>query len=278
MIRRLRAVARLVIVWLRAAPSGIAILVAIVALTSFLATAAPLWFDRSSQAGLASLLTTAPRGGSGLEFERSGQIQPGTGDPLSGVAAEGDKIFAQLPATIAGGVKPHLDVIDSQEFLAIGPPQPITDLTLRIQPAAMDAIRIYQGRMPTGHVAITPPPEGMTAFPKPTYEIAISRTTAGVLGVTVGNHFDLTNGSARSGTLVAMVVGLFDVVDPTAERWFGDVTLDQPGIRQLSPERFEYHGVGLLSPDAYGSLVAGPPFQNLRYRWRFVLDPAQVAR
>ena len=141
----------------------------------------------------------------------------------------------------------------------------------------MDAIRIYQGRMPTGHVAITPPPEGTTAFPKPTYEIALSRTTAGVLGVTVGNHFDLTNGSARSGTLVAMVVGLFDVVDPTAERWFGDVTLDQPGIRQLSPERFEYHGVGLLSPDAYGSLVAGPPFQNLRYRWRFVLDPGQVA-
>src|SRR4029079_4538840 len=80
-IRRLRAAARLVIVWLRAAPSGIAILVAIVALTSFLATAAPLWFDRSSQAGLAALLTTAPRGGSGLEFERSGQIEPGTGDP-----------------------------------------------------------------------------------------------------------------------------------------------------------------------------------------------------
>ena len=282
MIRRLRAVARLVIVWVRAAPSAIAILVAIVALTSFLATAAPLWFDRSSQAGLASLLTTAPRGGSGLEFERAGQIEPGTGDPLAGVAAEGDKILGQLPATIAGGVKPHLDLVDSQEFLAIGPPQPITDLTFRIQPAAMDAIRFYAGRAPTGHVGITAPSgdgsSGFTSdFPRPTYEIALSRSTASVLGVTVGDRFNLTNGSARAGTLGAEVVGLFDVTDPTDPRWFGDVTLDKPGIRQLSPERFEYHGVGLLSPDAYAPLVAGPPFQNLRYRWRFILDPGQVA-
>jgi putative ABC transport system permease protein len=279
MSRRIRAAARLVGVWLRAAPSTIAVLVAVVALTSFLATGAPLWFEKSSQTALASLLASAPAGGSGLEFERSGQIGPGTGDPLADVVAQGDGIRADLPGSIVGGVRPPFVVVDSQPFLAIGPPQPITHLTLRIQPAAMDGIRFYAGRVPSGQIGFAPQPDDITSdFVTPVYEIALSRTTAGVLKLAVGDQLNLTNGSARTGGSIEVVVaGLFDVIDPADPRWFGDATLDQPGIQQLSQERFDYHAIGLLVPDAYTPLVIGPPFENLRYRWRFVLDPGRVA-
>ena len=152
MRRAILAVPRLVAVWLRAAPSAILIVVAVVGLTSFLATAAPLWFVRTADAALPSLLDTVSPGRSGLEFERSGRIEPGETDQLAGVRAAGDEIRAGLPGSLDRIVAQRMDLIDSAELLAVGPPQPITYLTFRIERAISDAIHFYAGRAPTNRI------------------------------------------------------------------------------------------------------------------------------
>ena len=273
------ALPRLVGVWLRAAPSAILAVLAVVALTAFLATAAPLWFVKSTQAALPALLGTVSAGRSGLEFEQAGQIQPPTtdgtaaADPLDAVAAAGAKLQAELPGSLVRIVEPQVDVIDGQELLAIDPPQRITSVTFRIEPAIGDAIHYYAGREPTGRIGVLVRPfRDQPEFDWPVYEIALSRTTAATLNVGLGDEFVLVPGKNQAAYVGAQVVGLFDVPDPNDPRWFGDSTLDMPGVQQLSQELFQYHAVGLLSPSVYPRLVGDPSESGLRYRWRFPLD------
>ena len=280
MRRAILALPRLVAVWLRAAPSAIFIVVTVVALTSFLATAAPLWFVRSADAALPSLLDTVSPSRSGLEFEQPGRIDPGETDQLAGVRAAGDDIRAGLPGSLDRIVAQRMDLIDSPELLAIGPPQPITHLTLRIEPAIADAIHFYAGRAPTNK--IVPLHDASAGQDEPqgfAYEVGLSRTTATTLKVGVGDQLVLSTGSVRfgPGPIGAEIVGLFDELDPTAPVWFGDTTLDAPGVQQLGQELFDYHAIGLLAPDAYTNLLGGGFQSPLRYRWRFTLDLDQVA-
>ncbi len=283
-MRRPLAVLRLVGVWLRAAPAAVIAVFAVVSLTSFLATATPLWFVKTTDAALPSLLRTVSAGRSGLEFERSGRIEPGTpggggtGDPLAGVAAAGDELQSELPGSLASAVSRRVDVIDGQELLAVAPPQIITSVTFRIEPAIGDAVHYYAGRAPTSHLGILVRPFGdQPEFDWPVYEVAMSRTTATTLKVGVGDQLVLVPGKNQIGYAGARVVGLFDVADPTDPRWFGDATLDSPGVQQLSQELFAYHAIGLLSPDVYPQLVGDFTESRLRYRWRFPLDLDTVA-
>ncbi|HEX8025175.1 MAG TPA: hypothetical protein VF484_03125, partial [Candidatus Limnocylindrales bacterium] len=273
---------RLVGVWLRGAPLAISALALVVAIASFLATAAPLWFDRTSESTLASLLQDAPAGGSSLEFEETGNLGALVGDSghsLDAVTAEEQHLLGQVPASIAGGLGPPVTVIDSVEFLALQAPQPTTYLTLRIEPEMADAIHFYDGRAPSGQVTFEPNDIGFGQVA--VFEIALSRATADALLVKVGDKFNTTHISARgisqvNGYMRAVVVGLFDV-DANDPRWFDDHTLDTPSIRRITAEKFDYHAIALLSPDAYDPLVFGPPAEVLRYRWRFPVDPARPA-
>ncbi|HEX7472437.1 MAG TPA: hypothetical protein VF323_05105, partial [Candidatus Limnocylindrales bacterium] len=251
----LLALPRLVAVWLRAAPSAGLILVTVVALSSFLATAAPLWFVKATDAALPALMSTVSSGQRGLEFEQSNRIEPGVDDPLSGITAAGDKIRAELPGSLERVVARRIDVIDSQELVATAAPQAVTRLTFRIEPAIADAIRYYAGRAPTGHVGVGTlggPDQGQPTFlqPQPLYEVALSRTTARMLLVGVGDRLSLVPGSNKVGFAAAEIVGLFDELDPSDPIWFGDTTLDVPDVQRVSSELFVYHAIGLLSPDA----------------------------
>ena len=278
-MRRIAAGARLIGVWLRGAPLTIAALAGVIVIASFLATAAPLWFDHTSEAALASLLDAAPAGGSGLEFEETGHLNGSDEHPLEAVDAEGAKLLSQVPASIAGGLGPPIGLIDGQEYVALGAPQATTYLTPRIQPSMADAIRIYAGRSPTGRVDFEQNDIGFGQVA--VVEVALSRATAEALLVGVGDRFNLTHISARgisqsNGYLRMVVVGLFDVLDPSDPRWFDDHTLEVPSIRRINAEKFDYHAIALLSPDAYFALnfeTGG----TLRYRWRFLLDPARPA-
>jgi putative ABC transport system permease protein len=276
------AAIRLVGVWLRGAPLAITALVLVVAIASFLATAAPLWFDRTSESALATLVHDAPAGGSSLEFEETGKLASTIGDnghALDAVAAEGQKLLGQVPPSIAGGLGPAVTLIDSVEFLALKAPQPTTYLTLRIEPSMADAIHFYDGRAPTGNV---PFEENDIGFgPVPVFEVALSRATADALLLKVGDKLNTTHISARgisqsNSFMRALVVGLFDV-DANDPRWFDDHTLDTPSIRRITAEKFDYHAIALLSPDAYDPLLFAPVPQVLRYRWRFAVDPGRPA-
>jgi putative ABC transport system permease protein len=259
-------------------------LIALLALSAFLATAAPLWLARSTDTALSGLVAAAEPGVSGLEFEGAGHVGPDTTGSLDEVAAEGDEILSHVPASIAGVLQPHIDLVDSDDFLAFGAPQQTTYLTFRIARAMSDAIRVYAGRAPTGQVVREPSPNEAGGAPVPRFEIGLSRSMAEALLVDIGDTFDLVDvaggrpfGGRGASFVRAEIVGLFDVVDPADPRWFSDTTLDIPSIRRLSAERFEYHAVAWLSPDAYAPLAIGPPNQQLRYRWRFALDPRRIA-
>lgn len=271
------AIPRLVAVWAGAAPSAVLLVVIVVALTSFLATAAPLWFVQAADRALPTLLDGVSAGQSGLEFEQSGRIDPGATDPLSGVTAAGAALRADLPESLARIVTPTVDVVDSPELLAIDPPQAITRLTFRIEPAIADAIRFYAGRAPTGHTGTIVRSIFNTDAPWPVYEVALSRTSAAVLKLGVGDQLALVPDSNRYGYAGAEIVGLFDVIDPADPRWFGDTTLDIPSEQRLTSELSAFHAIGLLSPDAYPTLVGTPPITTFRYRWRLPVAADRLA-
>ncbi len=278
MSRPSTALGRLVVVWLRAAPTSVGIVAGVVLLTTFLATAGPLWFGQRASAAFPALLSTVSAGQSGLEFDQAGLIERGhaVAEPLSEVTAAGDVLHAEIPPSIVGALRPRIDVIDTQEQLAVDPPQQVTRLTLRIEPASADAITFFAGRAPTGHIDILVRPLRNVDDQWPIYEVALSRTTASALKVSIGDKLVLTPGENEGSFAGVEVVGLFDVIDQTDPRWFGDVSLVTPGIQRLTPELFAYHAVGLLSPDAYSTLGAAGA-KPLTYRWRFPLDVASAA-
>ena len=275
---------RLVGVSIRAAPATNAAIALIVVIASFLATAAPGWFDQQSQGALAGLLASAPAGGSSLAFEETGTLgadRPDNANPIDAVDAEGRTLLGRIPASIAGGLGPPATLIDDQEYKAVGAPQPTTYITPRFEPGIGDAIRYTSGRPPTGTVDFEDNTDGSRGFGfLGTFEIALSRQTADALLLDVGQRLNLLDAGtavySHSSSMGAVVVGIFDVVDPSDPRWFGDHTLEVPAIRRITSELSDYHAIALLSPDAYGPLLSGYS-TVFRYRWRFALDPGRPA-
>ncbi len=277
---------------LRAAP-GPGLLVAAAALaTAFALTAIPAWFSRSADATLPNMLAAVPAGHRGLEFEQSGVIAETAGNPLDGIAAAGDALQATLPRSLAAIAGSRIDMVDSQEYLAFDAQVNVTRVDLRIQPSAADGIAFTAGVMPTGNRTTTAVKNLIDAEGQPVVatviEVALSATTAEVIGMHLGDELALLPGSGRFGATVIRVVGLFTVINPADPRWFSDASMDQPAANRVGQELTIYHAVALLSPDAYGLLLdsggavagygGGPARVAARYRWRFPVDPSAVAK
>jgi putative ABC transport system permease protein len=258
---------------------------AMVAVTAFLLTAAPLWFGRTAEEVLRSRLTAATEAQRGLEYELRGRLDPAAVDPLGAVEGQAAELTSELPATIRGSLTGPQTLVDSAELLAVEAPRPLLRVGLRIHDVG-DGIRYVAGRAPTSRTTTIelpdrPSREGLSSWAN-VYEVAISTGTAAETELGTGDRILMVPGANTAGFIAIDVVGIFDVIDPADERWFADPTLATAIAERISPEVTIYHAIALVDPGAYPVLhgadpTAGSLQLQFRYRWRYSLDPALVA-
>jgi putative ABC transport system permease protein len=265
---------------LRTGGRDLSLAILVVAITAFLVTLAPLWFGHATDDALRTRLAAATEAQRGLEFELRGSLAPSPEAPLGAVEAQADALTAELPASLRGALGAPAALVDSGEFLVPDAPRPILRVGLRIEDVA-EGIRFVSGRPPTGRTATVELPDHPEWGGVVVFEVALSSGTAAEVGLAVGDRIAMVPGTNRLGFLAIEVVGIFDVVDPADGRWFADPTLATAIEERVSAEVTIYHATALLAPSAYPALVGHgggfmPVHPDLRYRWRYRLDPDRI--
>jgi putative ABC transport system permease protein len=273
---------------LRAEVGVVAILVALVALTSFLFAGAPRLFNHAADAALIDQLRSASVTDRNIQLS-STSVSPTDGS-LDAVDRLGATYQSALPESIAGLVTQRRFSITSPRFVLPEPPRYRTYISLSYQDGLEEAIRMVAGRMPASNAEPLPdatlefdeePPPPLPV-PPPRIEIALSEATAAEVGVdigaTLGATLDGADPTLRSFVIRRIdaefkVVGIFAIVDPNADVWFAHRSLQRPDIGG-SDEFPIVYGTGLIAPDAYPDLTAsGLPLQ---FAWRYFVAPERA--
>jgi putative ABC transport system permease protein len=180
--------------------------------------------------------------------------------------------------------------------LGAGPPALIRHLTIRQQSGVGPHIRLVAGRMPRASVRrmntqvrqpVFSSEPGQFTFVSwtanvPVLPVALSTATARELSLEVGDRavflpdrteFALQRVSIRDAKPLAIeVAGLFAVKDPNASFWFDDKTLGTPDVQESqSLDTRRVFAQALVSPDAYGSMLAATQSIPLTYEHRYFL-------
>jgi putative ABC transport system permease protein len=276
---------------LRTEVGVVALLVALVALTSFLFAGAPRLFNLIADAALVDQLRSAAVVDRDLELSSTAisPVAPSDPDPLAAVDDLSGEYLAAFPDSIARLIGERRFSITSPRFWLPVPPRYPTYLSLRYQDGLDGAIRLVAGRLPASNgeplpVAtlefdVEPPP--LPATP-PRIEIAVSEATAAEIGVDIGTtlavRLDGTSPTVRGFVLRLIeaefrVVGIFAVDDPEAEIWYENRALQRPEIGGSDENPIAY-ATALVAPEAYADLAASRlPFQ---FAWRFFLTPERA--
>ncbi len=257
----------------------------VVLVTAFIFTSAPVAFDRAAQAGLQDAVASASAVQRNLEFSLDDRVPPGEDDPLGGIVARGQELGAVLPPSMAGAVEEPTFLVESVEHLVLDAPAPISRLTLRYQSGIDDQIRIVEGRAPGDTIRTVDVPGTQTESSGPfgalLVEVALSRQTAETLQVDLGQRLLMSPGEGIDPGLPAFaavdVVGIFELIDPSAEYWLQDLALARPSVERVTINSSIFRATALFSPGAYPAIHARltPNFLALplRYAWRFLIDP-----
>ena len=273
---------------LRAEVGVVALLIAMVTLTSFLFAGAPRLFNLVADAALVDQLRSAPVTDRDIQLS-SITVPPGGGDPLGAMDDLGGQYQQAFPASIGPVIGERRFSVTSPRFRIPAPPRYPTFVTLRYQDGLEDAIRLVAGRMPASNAEALPiatldfgeEPPPLPASP-PRIEIAISEATAAEIaadiGTLLGATLDGTDPIVRSFVIRRIdaefkVVGIFAIVDPEADIWFADRHLQRPDIGGSDENPIAY-ATGLIAPEAVRDVTAsGLPFQ---LAWRYFLAPERV--
>ena len=260
------------------------LLAIIVAVTAFLAAAAPRLFNRVADDGLRHDVGRAEAIERNLELGQIGFLSGGGG--LESVADAGARREAELPESVRALIADRTHHAESANWSVQDPPreQP-TWLRFRFAKGVEERITYVEGRPPTGETATIPgrrgtlpgEPEDATVF-----EVALSTQIAAELGVGVGDLMELVPdtedalvGQFSSPVRAAAdVVGLYTLDDADAEFWMNDPSLELPTVIVVNPNLRLLYGTALLSTDAYPTLIRnGLP---ARYAWRMFIDPERL--
>ena len=273
---------------LRAEIGVVALLVALVALTSFLFAGAPRLFNLVADAALVDQLRSAAV--TDRDFQLSSTaVPPGGDDPLGPIDEIGGVYQEAFPSSIGPLIGERRFSLTSPRFAIPEPPRYRTFVSLLYQDGLDDAVRLVAGRMPASNAEPLPlatldfgqEPVPLPATP-PRIEIAISDVTAAEIGADIGTTLGATlDGSdpiVRSFVIRRIdaefkVVGIFAIVDPEADIWFEDRHLERPDIGGSEEFPIAY-ATGLVAPDAVRDLTpSGLPF---RLSWRYFVDPERI--
>ena len=273
---------------LRAEVGVVALLVAMVALTSFLFAGAPRLFNLVADAALVDQLRSSPVTDRDIQLS-SISVPPGGPDPLTAMDDIGAEYQQALPPSIGPLIGERHFSLTSIRFSVAEPPRYRTFISVRYQDGLEDAITLVAGRMPASNGEALPiaslefgdEPAPLPALP-PRIEIAISEATAAEIGADIGTTMvatlDGTDAMLRSFVVRSIdaefkVVGIFSVDEPAADIWFADRHLQRPDIGGSEEFPIAY-ATGLIAPEAVRDVTSSQlPFQ---LAWRYFLSPERV--
>lgn len=264
---------------LRVERGVVALVFAVVAITSFGVAAGPRLFNRVADDGLRYEATHATAVQRNIQFTSVDRLPAGTTDPFDRVVARGDGLRQRLPPSIQHLVGDARFTMDMTRFQLAEPPKLPTVLTLRQQAGLADLVDLVDGRWPA---KVVPDPDADPADP-PVVEVALSGSSAASIGVIIGDtlaaNVDGTDPLLRSifpKPLVRVrmrIVGTFSVRDPDSPGWFGDGGLGEVTIAGTDEHPIAY-ATGVFAPAAYADLLRLE--LPSRYRWTLFVDAGKL--
>ncbi|TAJ99084.1 MAG: ABC transporter permease [Chloroflexota bacterium] len=280
---------------LRSERGMILLVVVLVAVTSFLFSAAPRLFNRVADDALRTAVHAAPVAQRNLTMRLTTSLQPRDGDAVAVVRDFGEGQARQLPAAVRSLILDWTVRVTTVRFILPKPPSHETHLWLAYQDGLTDGTRLVAGRWPVdlgmplspdlgdqGQGGGSNGGEEPRPEPEPArIEVALARAEATEIGVAVGDRLavvldrtdpQLTRTGYRIMPLEIEVAGLYEPLDPSAEMWQGDTRLLQ--VEQHGTDDFPIaFATAYVAAEAYPDLWAsGLPFN---YEWRFRVDPAR---
>lgn len=254
-------------------------LFALIAVTSFLAAAAPRAVGQVADAGLRDAIERSTAAQRNLRFSTVGGLPAQEGDSFARVRARGDVIWETLPTSIQDIIGERGFALESTRVRLTDPPNFTTLVTLVQREGISDQVELLDGRWP----ARSADPASDPAAP-PRFEIAISEATATTTHVVLGDVLPARVDSSdpllqrtfpRPTTAVELeVVGLLRVRDPDAPYWNDDHRLQQAAIAGT-----EDNPIALTQ-----AVFAEDAYQDIRqlelpwtYRWQFTVAAERIA-
>jgi putative ABC transport system permease protein len=268
-----------------------AILIVLLVFTSaVLAAAVPRLFTRTADLGLRHEISEASVIERNIQLGRIWRYEAGAREAMVPVDAIAAEARDDLPESVRGILSGESVLAESVVYSILGrPPERAGFVTLQFQDRlGDDAIRLVEGRMPTGTTRRVPAPDlPPAAFPIPedrealVFEAAMSTLTAEALGASIGDRLDLVPdpddplvGGPSFEAAAVEIVGLYEVVDPTADFWIGDRGLHEPALVPIGINTVLIYATTLISPDAYPSVLELS--YPLRYSFRHYVDPERL--
>ena len=256
--------------------------------TAFVFAVAPRAFERIADQAVQTQVRDATSFDRDIQLLETGRIDGTQADPLGLVDTVGAERQDQLPPSVAALIDDRSMVVDSLRWaVAKETPDP-TFLRFRMQPDVGSHLTYTAGRAPSGSVRRIADPlaSGGAAAPVPVFEIALSRSSAQVIGASLGDIVPLTpdrtdelvgGGSPADLTVGGKVVGLYDVTDTTDPFWMGDAALAAPSYRGTLVNVL-VDVTAVLAPEAYPALLAETASTQypVRYAWRYRVDPERI--
>ena len=268
----------------RAATLGLALLVLV---TAFLAAIAPRVLAGLADASVRTEVASAAVTARNIALLQDTAIAAGPDeDPLALVREAGLDHEAAFPAPVRRLIASRSALVETGRFRV---DQPTTDpafVKLRIQEGVEPLLQYVEGSPPTSAVTTRDDvgPDGVDDVP--VFEVGISRATAQAFGLEVGDVVPLVGdpGDPLIGQIqgelraFARLTGIYDVPNPDADVWLGDMLPIHPVIRALSAEIQLLDAAVILDEATIGALndFIGSHDRILRYAWRSFLDPGRL--
>src|SRR6185295_12597929 len=213
---------------LRVERGVVALVFAVVAITSFGVAAGPRLFNRVADDALRYEAAHATAIQRNIQFTSVDRLPAGSTDPFERIVARGDALRTRLPPSVGHLVGDTRYLVDMTRFQVADPPKLPTVVTLRQQDRLTDLVDLVDGRWPA---PVAPAADADPADP-PVIEVALSDDSAASIGATVGDtlaaNVDGTDPLLRSifpkpvAPVRLAIVGTFSVRDPDAPAWFGE--------------------------------------------------------
>jgi putative ABC transport system permease protein len=238
---------------LRVERGVVALVFAVVAITSFGVAAGPRLFNRVADDALRYEATHASAIQRNIQFTSVDRLPAGTTDPFDRVVARADGLRQRLPLSVQHLVGDTRYMVDMTRFEVAEPPKLPTVVTLRQQDGLEDLVELVDGRWPA---PVVPDAAADPADP-PVIEVALSDASAASIGAAVGD------------TLDANVDGTFSVRDPAAPAWLGDSSLGEVTMAGTDEHPIAY-ATAVFAPAAYADLLRLE--LPSRYRWTMFVD------
>ena len=261
------------------------LLLLVVFAAAALAASVPLLLNRAADDGLRHEIAGALPVERAIELGRITWIEAAPGTGMAAVGEVADQVMAELPASVREVISDRTHLAESVRSIVLDRP-PIRPgfLELRFQGGLDEEIRLVEGRLPGGEVTrvegIEGPPSSVpaTTTEAPLFEIALSSRAADELDVGIGDRMNLVpdvedplvGQFAAPNPAAVVVTGIFDVVEPGADVWAGDPSLQEPTLVPVGLNVVEIHATALLAPEAYP--VLGTLDFPVRYLFRHTVD------